>query len=55
LRRKLIWAGFLLGSFVGGYLPSLWGGEALSFTGVALSFAGAVAGIVLGARIGRSA
>ena len=54
MSKKFVWGGFFIGSTIGGYIPSLWGGEMLSITGLLLSFVGGVAGIVLGFRIGRS-
>ena len=49
--KKFIWGGFFLGSTVGWYLPSLWGGSMMS--GVLLSFLGGIAGIWLGYRLGH--
>ena len=52
--RKLCWAGMIIGSGVGGYLPVLWGGEVISFAGVTCSLIGGLGGIWLGYRLGRS-
>lgn len=52
--KKLCWIGAIVGSTVGGYLPVIWGGSALSFSGLVLSMAGGIAGIWAGYRIGQS-
>jgi hypothetical protein len=43
----------LVGSIVGGLVPSLWGAGLLSAAGVVFSLIGAAAGIWAGARIGE--
>ncbi len=53
MTKKVIWGGLFLGSTVGGYLPSLWGGSMLSLSGILLSFIGGIFGIWLGYRLGR--
>jgi len=52
--RKLCWIGLFIGSTIGGYLPVLWGGDILSFTGIFLSLVGGLLGIWAGYRIGQS-
>ena len=52
--KKFTWGGLFIGSTIGGYIPSLWGGEMLSISGVVFAFVGGIAGIWLGYRIGRS-
>ena len=42
--RAAIWIGILVGSTIGGMIPSLWGGSMLSYSAVLLSGVGAVAG-----------
>jgi hypothetical protein len=49
--RVRIWLGILIGSTIGGALPLLWGGEALSYASVLLSTVGGLAGIWLVASI----
>ncbi len=39
------------GSFVGGYLPTLWGASGLGLESLLFGAAGAVAGIWLGVRV----
>jgi hypothetical protein len=41
----------LIGSTIGGMIPELWGGEAISYSGVLLSGAGAFAGLWIGFKI----
>ncbi len=43
--KSLIWIGMGLGSFVGGYVPSLWGADMISFSGLFGSFIGGFVGI----------
>jgi hypothetical protein len=52
--KKLTWGGLFIGSTIGGYLPTLWGGDMLSGAGILLSFLGGIAGIWAGYRLGRS-
>ncbi len=52
--RSLIWIGMVVGSTVGGFLPLLWGGDLLSFSGLFGSGAGGILGIWLGYKVGTS-
>jgi hypothetical protein len=52
--KKLCYAGLLIGSTIGGYIPTLWGGELLSFSSLLGSLAGGILGIWAGYRIGQS-
>ncbi len=54
MERKFIWLGLFVGSFIGGYLPELWGAGLFSFSSVIGSFLGGVAGIWAGYKIGNS-
>jgi hypothetical protein len=54
MTKKLIWAGLFIGSTLGGMLPSLWGGDMLSISGLLLSAVGGVIGIWAGYRIGQN-
>ncbi len=51
--RKLIWLGFFIGSTVGGLLPTLWGDDMLSISGILLSLAGGIVGIWAGYRLAK--
>jgi hypothetical protein len=48
--RSAIWIGIFICSTLGGFIPELWGGEMLSYSGVLLSGVGALAGLWLGSR-----
>lgn len=43
-----------IGSSAGSYLPSLWGGSVMSFTGLFFSALGGGVGIWLGYKVARS-
>lgn len=43
--KKLIWIGMLFGSVAGGYVPTLWGADMLSFSSLFGSFIGSFVGI----------
>lgn len=43
--RSLIWLGVLIGSTIGGYIPSLWGADFFSFSGLLGSAVGGILGI----------
>jgi hypothetical protein len=49
--RSAIWIGILIGSTIGGFIPALWGGDLLSYSGLLLSGAGAFAGLWVGYKI----
>ena len=49
--RHLIWIGVLVGSVIGGWIPTLWGAGALSFTGIIGSTIGGLLGIYLDAKL----
>jgi hypothetical protein len=40
-----------MGTFVGGYLPVLWGASSFSMVSIVFSFAGGVAGVWFGFRL----
>ena len=52
--KKLCYIGLFVGSTIGGYLPVLWGGELISFSGVFGALVGGLIGIWAGYRIGQS-
>ncbi len=49
--RHLIWIGAIVGSMVGGWLPTLWGSGLFSFTGIIGNTIGGLVGIYLGYKI----
>lgn len=51
--KKMIWLGLMLGSFVGSYIPNLWGAGILSFSGILFSAIGGIAGIYIGFKISQ--
>ena len=49
--RPLVWVGFFVGSTIGSLLPSLWGGDAFSFSSILLSGLVGIAGIYVGFKM----
>ena len=54
MTKKFVWIGFFVGSTIGNLLPLLWGGDAISVSGVVLSLLGGIAGIWIGYRFAQS-
>jgi hypothetical protein len=54
MTKKFVWIGMFVGSAIGNMLPTLWGGDAISLSGVMFALAGGVIGIWVGYRIGQS-
>ncbi len=52
--QMLVWMGFIVGSMVGGYLPTLWGAGFLSLQSVLLSALGGIIGIWAGYKLGQN-
>jgi hypothetical protein len=48
-----IWIAIFVGSTIGGFIPELWGGDMISYSGVLLSGVGAFVGLWLGSRASR--
>lgn len=46
--RPLVWIGMLVGSTVGGLIPSLWGAGIFAISSIFFSGVGACAGIYIG-------
>ena len=44
-QKALVWVSLLIGSTVGGYVPTLWGADLLSVSGIVGSVVGGLAGI----------
>lgn len=49
--KQIIWMGALVGSILGGFIPSLWGAGVLSFSSLLLSTIGALAGIYVAFKL----
>jgi predicted MFS family arabinose efflux permease len=43
--RALVWVAIFIGSTIGGAIPTLWGGEMLTYTSLLLSGIGALVGL----------
>jgi hypothetical protein len=54
MTKKFVWIGMFVGSSIGNMLPTLWGGDAISLSGVMFALAGGFIGIWVGYRIGQS-
>ncbi len=52
--KTFVTIGLLIGSTIGGYLPSLWGAGLFSFSSIIFSAVGAIAGIYLGFKFAQS-
>ncbi len=52
--KTLVWAGFFIGSAVGGFIPGIWGDSMFSLSSIMLSAAGGIIGIFAGYHIGRN-
>jgi uncharacterized membrane protein YeaQ/YmgE (transglycosylase-associated protein family) len=50
-KKNIIWIGVIVGSFVGGFIPYLWGGGFLSFSSIILQAIGALVGIWLSLKV----
>lgn len=51
--KTAIWAGMLVGSTLGGFLPALWDGDMFSVSGIFLTAIGGIAGIYIGFKLSR--
>jgi len=49
--RHFIWIGVIVGSTIGGWIPTLWGAEVFSISGIIWSTMGGLAGIYIGTKI----
>jgi uncharacterized membrane protein YeaQ/YmgE (transglycosylase-associated protein family) len=54
MTKKFVWIGLFVGSAIGNMIPTLWGGDALSLSGILLSLVGGIIGIWAGYKIGQS-
>src|SRR3990172_7057818 len=51
--KKFIWIGMFVGSSVGGFIPTLWGADVLSFSSLIFSAIGAFLGIWFGFKLSQ--
>lgn len=51
--KKLIYLGMLVGSVIGGFVPSLWGDSYLSFSSIIFTAIGGGFGIWVGFKLSR--
>jgi hypothetical protein len=51
--RASVWIGIFIGSTIGGFIPALWGGDMISYSGVLLSGVGAFVGLWVAYRVSR--
>jgi len=54
MTKKFVWIGLFVGSTAGNLAPLLWGGDAISVSGVVLSIVGGILGIWVGYRWAQS-
>jgi predicted MFS family arabinose efflux permease len=50
-QKSTIWWGMAIGSTLGGFVPSLWGADMLSLSGIIFSAVGGFLGIYIGYKI----
>ena len=51
-RKKLVWVGATVGSFIGGYIPMLWdSGSIISMSGIIFGGIGGILGIYIAWKI----
>lgn len=51
--KQLVWIGAIVGSTIGGFIPSLWGAGLISFSSMFLSALGAFVGIWFGYQLSQ--
>lgn len=51
--KTLIFIGMMIGSIIGGYIPSLWGADIFSMWSLVLSAVGGLLGIWAGFKLGN--
>lgn len=52
-RKKLVMIGMVVGSYIGGFIPALWGASGISFSSVIFNALGGIAGIYIGFKLGE--
>ncbi len=53
MMKKLVFIGMIIGSWIGGYVPTFWGAGLFSFSSVLWSGIGGLAGIYVGFKLGQ--
>jgi hypothetical protein len=53
MRKTIVMAGMVIGSYAGSCIPLLWGGSLLSMSSILLSGAGALTGIYIAYKLSR--
>ncbi len=51
MSKSAIWIGMSVGSFIGGFIPTLWGDNFISFTSVTLTAVGGIIGIYVAYKL----
>jgi predicted MFS family arabinose efflux permease len=51
--KSLIYISMTVGSFIGGYIPSIWGADTFSLWGVFMTALGGFLGIYIGYKMGQ--
>jgi uncharacterized membrane protein YeaQ/YmgE (transglycosylase-associated protein family) len=52
--KKIIFAGMIVGSFLGGWVPSLWGAGGFTMSAMVGSAVGGLAGIWIGWKVSQN-
>ncbi len=52
--KVLVYLGMIIGSVIGGYIPTLWGAGWISYPSVFFSGVGAILGVLIGYKISNS-
>jgi len=51
--KRFVWLGFFVGSFIGSYIPNLWGVAMFSFSSIIFSAVFGIVGIWAGYKISQ--
>lgn len=53
MSKKIIWISLFVGSLIGSYIPTLWGGEVFSMSSIVFSGVGGFLGVIIGYKLGN--